>query len=107
MQSPSRRDFLYLGLAASVGLARGDRTRAGVNVHQQLLEVAARQQEQRRARFAAVRTKTDLEVLQKELKLSRHSRCLVGRGRTMLRGRVGKLRNRRRVVHGLRMTRSP
>jgi cephalosporin-C deacetylase-like acetyl esterase len=41
---------------------------AKANVHQQVLELAAKQQEQRRARFAAVRSKPDLETLQRELR---------------------------------------
>src|SRR5258708_7200042 len=69
MHLPSRRDFLYCTLAASTGLAAESRPRAaGVNVHQQLLDVAAKQQEQRRARFAAVRSQADLEALQKDLR---------------------------------------
>src|ERR1700724_1703708 len=36
-------------------------------------------------------------------KLSRHNRCLVGRCRTLVRGRVAQLRRRRKLVHGLRM----
>src|SRR5262249_39650117 len=38
------------------------------NVHLQLLDPAATQEEQRRARFAAVKTKADLEALQKSLR---------------------------------------
>jgi dienelactone hydrolase len=67
MESFSRRDFLYLSLAASAGqgFAADD---SKVDIHQQLLELAARQQEQRRARFAAVTSKPGLETLQKELR---------------------------------------
>jgi dienelactone hydrolase len=69
MRPLSRRDFLYLGLAASAGLARGaDDPAARPDVHRQLLDIAARQQEQRRARFAAVRSEADLAALQKELR---------------------------------------
>jgi cephalosporin-C deacetylase-like acetyl esterase len=39
-----------------------------LDVHQQLLELAGRQQEQRRARFAAVKSQADLEALQKALR---------------------------------------
>src|SRR5947208_1495637 len=69
MRPLSRRDFLYLGLAASAGLARGDETPpARANVHQQLLDLAAEQEKRRRARFAAVKSPADLEALQKELR---------------------------------------
>jgi dienelactone hydrolase len=66
MSSLSRRQFLSLSLAAA-GLARGADAPAA-DVHQQLLDLAARQQERRRARFAAVKTKADLEALQKALR---------------------------------------
>jgi dienelactone hydrolase len=62
----SRREFLSLSLAASAGLAAGPSKAA--NVHQQLLDLAARQQEQRRARFASVKTAADLETLQQSLR---------------------------------------
>ncbi|MBY0523571.1 MAG: acetylxylan esterase [Gemmataceae bacterium] len=62
----SRRDFLYLGLAATAGLVRG--ADAGANVHEQILALAAKLQEQRRARFAAVNSKADLLALQKSLR---------------------------------------
>ncbi len=66
MPSLSRRDFLYLSAAVPAGLAlAGDNP---ASVHQQLLDLAARQQEQRRARFAAVKTPADLEALQKSLR---------------------------------------
>jgi len=70
--SPSRRELLYLGLAASLGRPRSLLAAEGkaANVHQQLLELAARQQEKRRARFAAVKTREDLETLQKTLRES-------------------------------------
>jgi dienelactone hydrolase len=68
MEFPSRRDFLYVGLPASMGLARSEPTQASANVHQQLLQLAAEHQARRRARFAAVRTRSDLEVLQKDLR---------------------------------------
>jgi dienelactone hydrolase len=38
------------------------------NIHQQLLELAARQEAQRRARFAAVKTQADLDDLQRSLR---------------------------------------
>jgi cephalosporin-C deacetylase-like acetyl esterase len=74
MHSLTRRQFLYLGLAAPslLGQVLAGFTAAAdapsVNVHQQILELAARQEEQRRARFAAVKSKTDLEALQKSLR---------------------------------------
>ncbi len=74
MDPLSRREFLGLSLAASASglippmpLAAD---RSGGNVHQQLLDLAARQQDQRRARFAAVKTRTDLEALQQSLRQS-------------------------------------
>jgi dienelactone hydrolase len=67
MSSLSRRDFLYLSLAASAGLV-GANDAGGGDVHQQILDLAARQQEDRRARFAAVSTKADLEALQASLR---------------------------------------
>jgi dienelactone hydrolase len=63
----SRRDFLGLGLAASAGFGRGEEPRPA-NVHQQLLDLAARQEGRRRARFAAVKSKADLVALQGELR---------------------------------------
>ena len=69
MRPISRRDFLSLSLAASAGLARaGDVKAPRANVHQQILDLAGRQQERRRARFAAVQSKADLEALQKTLR---------------------------------------
>jgi dienelactone hydrolase len=66
MRPLSRREFLYLSAAASAGLVRADEARA--DLPRQLLDLAARQQEQRRARFAAVRSEADLAALQKELR---------------------------------------
>ena len=67
MVALSRREFLYLSLAASAGLAPQADTKKA-DVHQQLLDLAARQEEQRRARFAAVKSKDDLQALQKTLR---------------------------------------
>lgn len=65
----SRRLFLYQSLAASAGWASAaDAPSAKVNVHQQLLDLAAKQQKDRRARFASIKTKTELEALQKSLR---------------------------------------
>lgn len=69
MTTLSRRDFIYLSLAASAGLAHGAEAKSK-DVHQQLLDLAAKQEEQRRARFAAVKTKADLDALQKSLRES-------------------------------------
>src|SRR5206468_2348733 len=64
-----RRDFLCLGAAAAAGLARGDApSNVPHDLHQQILDEAARQEAQRRARFAAVTTPAGLEGLQKELR---------------------------------------
>jgi len=67
--SVTRRDFLYAGLAAGacVGLAQGAAPKTK-NVHEQLLELAAQQEKERRARFAAIKTKAELEALQKKLR---------------------------------------
>ena len=53
-----------------VGLGSSPASRPGqpVDVHQQLLDLAARQEAQRRARFAAVTSKADLEALQTSLR---------------------------------------
>jgi len=56
-----------VSLAASAGLLHADEPR-GADVHRQLLDLAARQQEKRRTRFAAVQSKADLEALQKTLR---------------------------------------
>jgi cephalosporin-C deacetylase-like acetyl esterase len=69
MDTFSRRTFLGVGLAASAGLLKAANARAA-NVHEQLLELAARQEKDRRARFAAVKSSADLEALQKNLRES-------------------------------------
>jgi dienelactone hydrolase len=67
----SRRAFLASGMAAAsasvMSHARPIAPIAG-DVHQQLLDLAARQEERRRTRFASVRTKADLEALQASLR---------------------------------------
>jgi hypothetical protein len=74
MPFPSRREFVYAGLAASAELmhrgpsSRADEKAAKADVHQQLLELAAKQEQERRNRFAAIATKADLETLQKSLR---------------------------------------
>ena len=63
----SRRDFLYLSLALAADPARGADIKAeSVDLHRQLLDLADKQREQRRTRFAAVKTRDDLEALQKK-----------------------------------------
>ncbi|MGP0063089.1 MAG: alpha/beta hydrolase family protein [Isosphaeraceae bacterium] len=71
----SRRRFLDLALAAPTGLAMASATAAPpgagdspTDVHQQLLDLAGRQEERRRARFDAVASKADLEALQTSLR---------------------------------------
>jgi cephalosporin-C deacetylase-like acetyl esterase len=69
----SRRDVLSLGLAAPAGLALAAMAPpSGVatagDVHQRLLDLAARLEERRRARFAAVASKADLTALQAALR---------------------------------------
>jgi hypothetical protein len=74
MSPLTRRDLIQLGLASSVGWAPGvgAQTNTGpAGVHEQLLDLAARQEERRRARFAAVKSKADLELLQKKLRQTR------------------------------------
>jgi dienelactone hydrolase/pimeloyl-ACP methyl ester carboxylesterase len=69
MPSLSRREFLTAGLALA-GAPSLAADAAGTDVHRQLLDLAARQEERRRARFAAVKSKADLESLQKDLRAS-------------------------------------
>jgi cephalosporin-C deacetylase-like acetyl esterase len=69
MHRPSRREFLALGLAAPAVLAGEPSARpTRANVHQQILDLADRQQRERRGRFAAVRTLEDLAGLQQDLR---------------------------------------
>ena len=73
MPSLSRRELLGLGLVTSAGMtsfAAVSSRSVAVDVHQQLIDLAARQEEERRARFAAVRSKADLEALQTTLRQS-------------------------------------
>jgi dienelactone hydrolase len=65
----SRRQFLYLSLAATAGPAFAAEP-TGADIHRQLLDLAARQEERRRKRFASVKRKADLEALQKGLRES-------------------------------------
>jgi hypothetical protein len=68
----SRRQFLDLTLAAPAGLALASAGQAidmnPADVHQQLLDLAARQEERRRARFAAIASKADLNAPQTALR---------------------------------------
>lgn len=71
----SRREFALLTLATAAGvpyhrLARGARSRRTPGLNQQLLELADRYERQRRERFAAVRTRAELEALQATLRTS-------------------------------------
>jgi dienelactone hydrolase len=71
MRSWTRREFVQASFLASAGVIPGSRVDAAarpVDVHQQILDLAARQEERRRARFAAVKSRTDLSLLQKELR---------------------------------------
>jgi dienelactone hydrolase len=63
----SRREFLYLSLAATAGPAPAAEP-TGTDVHRQLLDLAARQGERRRTRLATVKSKDDLLRLQKTLR---------------------------------------
>src|SRR5437764_5556842 len=68
MRSMPRRDFLALSLSACGGLTCRAGEPGPADVHRQILELAARQQERRRTRFAAIRSKADLDRLQKDLR---------------------------------------
>ena len=71
MSSFTRREFVTASLAASTGISSGLSLAApegSLNVHEQILQLAARQERQRRARFAKIQSKTELEVLQRELR---------------------------------------
>ena len=58
--------LIMCGLLAGVCAAQAGPQ--SLDLHQQLLDVAGRQEEARRARFAAVKTKADLDALQKSLR---------------------------------------
>jgi dienelactone hydrolase len=67
----SRRDFVRLGLAAPIRLADLSEAAAesqAVDIHQYLLDRAARHEADRRARFAAVQSSADLSALQTSLR---------------------------------------
>jgi dienelactone hydrolase/pimeloyl-ACP methyl ester carboxylesterase len=63
----SRRELLLSALATSAGLTFAQDAGAA-DVHRQLLDLARRLESERRARFAAVRTKAELEELQGSLR---------------------------------------
>src|SRR5436309_1242174 len=63
----SRRTFLGVGLAAAAGWGRAADA-APANVHDQLLDLGARHEERRRAKFAAVKTPADLAAFQTSLR---------------------------------------
>lgn len=67
MGSISRRELLLLSLAASTGLVAADDP-GSTDIHQHLLGLAARDEKERRARFAAVNSRAELEALQKSLR---------------------------------------
>jgi hypothetical protein len=65
-----RRESVWLGCLLGLALASGvaaARPEAG-SLHQQLLDLADRQQKDRRARLAQVKTRSDLEGLQRSLR---------------------------------------
>ena len=69
MRPHSRREFLELALAGPAGLPAvaamaAELDAKPVDIHQQILELAARQEEARNARFAAVKSRADLVSLQ-------------------------------------------
>ena len=73
MRPLSRRDFLDLALTFPAGLATAatiaaEPAASPANLHQQILELAAFQEQERRARFAAVKNKGDLDVLSSALR---------------------------------------
>src|SRR5262245_16344622 len=68
MTQLTRRELLCLALASSAGFAAAQDATQTPDLHQQLLELAARQQRERRERFAAVKTKAELDALQQKLR---------------------------------------
>ena len=75
MRDQTRREFFELALAAPAGLASASTLaarpeRASVDIHQQILELAARHEDTRRARFLAVKSRSQLESLQTSLRAS-------------------------------------
>ena len=75
MQSLSRRRFLDLAMVAPTGLAcamagAADPVAPSVDVHEQILDLAARYEAKRRESFAQVQSKAELELLQSSLRQS-------------------------------------
>jgi cephalosporin-C deacetylase-like acetyl esterase len=68
MRALSRRDFLALAAAAPALPGHAATPKEKDDVHRQLLRLAARQEKQRRERFAAVKTKEELAALRKSLR---------------------------------------
>ena len=68
MTKLNRRELLGLTLASSAALVAAQQAAPAVDLHRQLLELAARQERQRRERFAAVKTAAELDALQKKLR---------------------------------------
>ncbi len=73
MRDQTRREFFELALAAPAGLASASALAARtehalVDIHEQLLELAVRQEDARRARFSAVKSRSQLESLQTSLR---------------------------------------
>jgi cephalosporin-C deacetylase-like acetyl esterase len=67
----TRRDFLRIGITAPAALASAAAPAAEaapLDIHRQLLELAAHQEHERRDRFLAVKSKANLEVLQTTLR---------------------------------------
>src|SRR5580693_8834844 len=67
MRALSRRELFLLGLAATTGVALGEEP-GDPDVHRQILDLAARLEKERRARFAAVTTPAELEDLRRSLR---------------------------------------
>lgn len=67
MSPLSRREILLLGLAGPMGLGMLE-ARGSSDIHQQILEKAAQQESKRRARFAAIASRAELEALQEGLR---------------------------------------
>ncbi|MCE9530626.1 MAG: acetylxylan esterase, partial [Planctomycetes bacterium] len=66
----SRREFISVSIAATTtSFLPGDQPKSAIrDVHQEILDIAAGLEKQRRARFAAVKTKAELEALQADLR---------------------------------------
>ena len=67
MSELTRRELLWLGMAAASGLGFAEES-GTVDLHQQRLDIAARFEKERRARFEAVKTPDALAALQASLR---------------------------------------